>query len=330
MYFRGCENLASKQPTMRPLLERLDAELFAMGTAGEIVVDDLAFLLSEKRIVIDAALSELAELGTLAAVEQVRCKRGCYAFRLEEFEATAGDGDWLWCPVCESQIKDFPKYRQTVYRVLDATNASRQRPAGRSLMRGGYNKLLFVAANPDVKQPLAIDNEWKRIQARLSASSCKIAIEQIDCWSVSVDDLRRLLLDRRPNLVHFSGHGQHQGGLNFTSVSEGADSVAVSTLAELFRLSDCVECVVLSACHSADQAATIANHVHCVVAMSGELEDQSAAEFSAGFYQGLTAGESFGVSFEIGVNALRLRDLEMTAVDCPVAWVEGIRYEVRR
>ena len=41
MYFKGCENLASKQPTMRPLLERLDAELFAMGIAGEFVVDDL-------------------------------------------------------------------------------------------------------------------------------------------------------------------------------------------------------------------------------------------------------------------------------------------------
>jgi hypothetical protein len=100
--------------------------------------------------------------------------------------------------------------------------------------------------------------------------------------------------------------------------------VTGTALAGLFRICNFVECVLLNACYSAEQAEPIARHVHCVVAMIGEIGDESAIEFSAAFYDALTAGQPYGRCFEIGLNALEFADL--TDIDRPTIWIDGINY----
>jgi hypothetical protein len=124
-------------------------------------------------------------------------------------------------------------------------------------------------------------------------------------------------------LIHFSGHGTHGKGLNFADSLGNTHRVTGQSLARLFRLSDVLECVVLNACHSVDQAEAISRHIHCVIGMEGEIGDEAAIAFSTGLYDSLTAGETYGTSFEMGVNAIDLANL--TDSDRPVLYVDGVR-----
>ena len=50
-----------------------------------------------------------------------------------------------------------------------------------------------------------------------------------------VDDLRRALLDLRPTIVHFSGHGGGTTGLCFEDENGKSTSVEAEPLAQLFH-----------------------------------------------------------------------------------------------
>ena len=183
--------------------------------------------------------------------------------------------------------------------------------------------MLFTAANPDVRQ-LAVDVEWRRIEERFSQKVCRAHIQRVDRWAATTDDLRRAVLDERPVIVHFSGHGTLHRGLHFSDSGGRVRRVTGKALGGLFRLFQGIECVVLNACHSAEQADVISRYVHCVIGMEGEIGDDAAIEFSAGFYDALTAGEPYGRCFDVALNAVDLANL--TDVDRPVLWINGKRY----
>ena len=75
--------------------------------------------------------------------------------------------------------------------------------------------VLLVAASPLDQDRLRLGHEVKKIKQALERSRNreKWTIESNE--AVTVDDLRRALLDFRPTVVHFSGHGAGTGGLAF-------------------------------------------------------------------------------------------------------------------
>jgi hypothetical protein len=329
MFLPSCERLATEQPTLASLLERLDQALADMGSAGEIVAADLAYVLEEDTDRIDAILGELVQLGGLERQERIFCPNGCHAITVEEYQQACDEGAAPRCPECDHRMEPSASTLRSVYVIREATihtpRTSKRPTDGRSLAQGRPHKMLFAAANPDVNK-LAIDAEWRRIEERFSKKKCRVEIERVDRWATTTDDFRQAVLDERPVIVHFSGHGKLHRGLNFADAAGGVRPVTGAALAGLFRLFNFVECVLLNACHSAEPAAVIAKHVHCVIAMQGEIGDESAIEFSAGFYDALTAGEPYGRCFDLALNAIDLANL--TDVDCPTIWIDGIHYPV--
>jgi len=68
-------------------------------------------------------------------------------------------------------------------------------------------KILFTAANlPD--QPLNLDEEHRRISAKVRASRYRRAIELLFAGALRPTDLGDHLNEHRPQVVHFSGHGK--------------------------------------------------------------------------------------------------------------------------
>lgn len=134
---------------------------------------------------------------------------------------------------------------------------------------------------------------------------------QFNCkFAVRVRDLRRGLLDIKPQIVHFSGHGSGTGGIVLEN-DEG-DSILVGTdaLANLFALhKESVRCVVLNACYSQEQAEAICKHIPFVVGMSNSVADDSAVEFAVGFYDAIGAGRTYEEAFSHGRNAIELMGL---------------------
>jgi hypothetical protein len=166
--------------------------------------------------------------------------------------------------------------------------------------------ILLIAANPREAASLRLQEEEREIKERLRlAGYGKAHINSIG--STRTRDIQQAMVDFKPQIVHFSGHGEGQNGLAFEDMAGQKKLVSSEALADLFKLfSDCVECVVLNACYSTVQAEEISRHIAHVVGMGYSIGDRSAIEFSVGFYTALGAGESIEFAYRLGCNSIQL------------------------
>jgi tetratricopeptide (TPR) repeat protein len=162
-------------------------------------------------------------------------------------------------------------------------------------------KILFLAANPKDTDPLRLGEEVREIEERLRLAELRDEFEVKSKWAVRVTDLASYLLQYKPDVVHFSGHGSRGGELILEDEHGTSHPVSPEALRDLFAtLRDNVRCVLLNACYSEGQANGIAESVGCVVGMSGPIHDDSAIRFAAGFYEGLGYGRSVKTAFDLG------------------------------
>jgi hypothetical protein len=171
-------------------------------------------------------------------------------------------------------------------------------------------KVLFLAANPAGTEPLRLDEEIRQITAKVRAAEYRDSLELISRWAVRPDDLLQALLEVRPQIVHFSGHGRDSQELLFLDDRGDAKPVSKVALVHVFgTLKDNIRVVILNACDSRPQAAAIAKTIDCVVGMSGEMGDEASIVFAASFYRALGFGRSVKEAFELGRAAILLEGI---------------------
>lgn len=172
-------------------------------------------------------------------------------------------------------------------------------------------KILFLAANPQDSVRLRLDEEIRGIkQALLQAEyRDKFAIEQE--WAVRVSDLQGHLLHHKPDIVHFSGHGNEASEIVLEDDDGNSHEVPAQALSKLFEIfKDNIRCVVLNACFSEKQAQAIAQHSDCVVGMSKAIGDEAAIRFATAFYQALGYGKDVKTAFDLGCLQIHLENLK--------------------
>ncbi len=166
-------------------------------------------------------------------------------------------------------------------------------------------RILLLSANPGVTPQLALDKEVRDIEEGFLRSKYRDRFEIRSRLAVRLRDVRRALLDTEPHIVHFTGHGE-KNGLWIEDDSGLPVLLSAGALTGLFELyADQVECVILSACHSASQATAINKYIRYVVGMKKEIRDKAAIEFAVGFYDAMAAGKTIETAFKFGSNAIR-------------------------
>lgn len=167
-------------------------------------------------------------------------------------------------------------------------------------------RVLFLAANPEGTDKLAIDREVRGLEERLRGGRFASWLSFRYAWAVRVQDLAREVREHRPHIVHFSGHGSGSG-IVVEDEQGAATLVSGEALDGLFRLEGkSVRAVVLNACLTAGQADAIARSVPFVVGTDSQIQDASAIEFAGRFYEELAAGGSCRQAYEAGVNGIDL------------------------
>lgn len=169
-------------------------------------------------------------------------------------------------------------------------------------------KVLLLTANPRQEKPLRLQEEERLIKEQLRLAGYGQA-PIFASGATRPRDIQQALLDAKPQILHFSGHGGGEAGLAFedeTGETKLVSGEALGKLLDLFSERYPVECVVLNACFSRVQAEEIIPFVDFVVGMSAEIADKAALEFTVGFYKALGAGEPYEFAFELGCNAMQL------------------------
>ncbi|MFN8487508.1 MAG: CHAT domain-containing protein [Caldilineaceae bacterium] len=173
---------------------------------------------------------------------------------------------------------------------------------------GKQYTILFLAADPTDAERLRLGEEVREIQQRLQLATMRDHFKLELRMAVRPGDLSQALLDTKPRIVHFAGHGTNTGELCFQDELGQMKIVSVEALADLFALEKkSVDCVILNACFSELQAKTIASHVPYVIGMSTEISDNAALFFVVGFYQAIGAGKPIDEAFRYGCAQIRLQ-----------------------
>jgi|GEM_PF-2130852 len=173
-------------------------------------------------------------------------------------------------------------------------------------------RILLVCANPRGSQPLrtAEEDRTLRESIRISPDRDRIEIETLN--AATIDDLRRTLLRRTFDVVHFSGHGTRQG-LVFEDASGRLLVPSSEALAELLARRQ-VKVAVLNACYSLSVGRIRAIGTEYTIAASGPISDPAAIEFTRGFYDALGAGLTVPDAFEEGRGTAALKSLAFDVI----------------
>jgi CHASE2 domain-containing sensor protein len=201
-------------------------------------------------------------------------------------------------------------------------------------------KILILAANPLDTVRLSLEREVEEIRTTLQLSSNRNRFRIEPRGSVRPNELQNYMYDVKPWIVHFSGHGlggvtsdRETGSSRKVTVisapnsppeglvfeDENGRSILVSgkALSNLFAsFSKEVECVVLNACYSQQQAEEIVKYIPYVVGMNQAIGDIAARKFSQGFYRAIWDDRSIEEAFASGKNAIELDGIpeELTPV----------------
>ncbi|MBB4080554.1 hypothetical protein GGR28_003188 [Lewinella aquimaris] len=183
----------------------------------------------------------------------------------------------------------------------------------------GKKVILFLASAPLDQAKLQLEKEFARIfsSLQLGIVEYKLVAE----WAITADSMQQAILKHKPNFIHFSGHGETgnelEGGIILINSESKAQLVSGKALENMFRIFSRkvdIEIVLLNSCYSEDQAHGINKHVPYVIGMNDQVGDDSAIEFSTGFYRGLADEEDVEFAFDLAVNMIQLQGLDDDAV----------------
>ena len=97
-------------------------------------------------------------------------------------------------------------------------------------------RILLLAAEPTDLARMRLDREFREVHESLLRAKHRDHFEVQQLPAARPADLRRAILDHRPQILQFCGHGTGSSGLALEDVQGAARLVSTEVLAELFRL----------------------------------------------------------------------------------------------
>ena len=214
----------------------------------------------------------------------------------------------------------------------------------------GLKTILFMGANPPGARAVQLEIEHSRISTELG-NKFNLPTEKF----LSAKQIPKLLIQHKPYIVHFSGHGKNpqsgehgevggdmsraigrmpkdyekKGGIVMFSddmlelkiVEDNVLDYVFSSVINTLRIP--IEVVVFNSCHSESQAKAIGKHVPYIVGTTSAIKDDTAIAFATGFYFGLAQGMNVEDAFTSGKISAVVEDFQ--AVELIVLYKKGER-----
>ena len=167
-----------------------------------------------------------------------------------------------------------------------------------STSQGDELRVLCLAAGPSDQCQLQLAAEHRAIVMAVRRSPRRVV--PVLHPATRLDDIALRLLDARPDIVHFAGHGTPDGQLLFEDDHGLSSPVHIDRLARLFGALGRLQATVLTSCYSGSYAVELLTVSDAVAGSPVPLADPCALAFSENFYralgENLTARESFDLA----------------------------------
>jgi len=193
-----------------------------------------------------------------------------------------------------------------------------RRVTQQTLRKKKHLKVLYLVANPEQSNRLRVDPEVKQVQEAIRGSRFRDNVTVEYRPAADLESLVDGLNDHRPQIVHFSGHGD-EGGLatdNGNVRNPSAGYLPFELLAEALKATDSPpEVIVLNSCKSIGAKKKVLNAAKIVVAMGKSVTDVAATAFAVRFYAAIAAGQSVRSAVDQGKVAIAAASIN--EVDTP-------------
>jgi tetratricopeptide (TPR) repeat protein len=164
--------------------------------------------------------------------------------------------------------------------------------------------ILILSSTPRDMAPLRVHEEVREIEDAIRRAQLRDEYQVVVRLGIRARDVHRVLLEHRPAIVHFSGHGRGEQGVVLED--DDGDSLLVDG-ADLARMLGHfrheIECVLLNSCQSEAQIEDIAAHIPFVIGMKPALDDRAAIAFAVAFYECLGNGKSIPAAYDVACSA---------------------------
>lgn len=168
-------------------------------------------------------------------------------------------------------------------------------------------RVLIVHASPVDQEGLRVSGEVRAIREALRLSGRERDFEVDDLPAATVDDVRRALLTKEYEIIHFAGHADARS-LVLEKPDGTTSAVPLEAISELLSRYDSVRCVVLNGCESGVEL--VRPLAPFTIGMRVSIDDESAIEFARGFYDAIALGRSVAFAVEEGKTAAKLKGLD--------------------
>lgn len=191
------------------------------------------------------------------------------------------------------------------FLVADAASVirrARQAPSAAAAqpLRPGPLRIVFAACAPTDLDGLDYEKEEEAILAIANKLGGKVHLEIAEAGTF--EELRDLIVEYKPHVVHLSGHGGvHRGIGSFAFESERghSDSRDARDMASLLFAGKGVQLVFVNGCQTAQSAVagvcqtlTGTGHVPLALGWGASIADDHATEFARVFFHDVAAGHS--------------------------------------
>ena len=241
------------------------------------------------------------------------------------FSVSPGRGGLV--PVSVRLTYDYPDGLGSLRRASHEEQLSI--PVGRRATAGQaeakrMRTILFLAASPRDLEQIRPDLELRKIRQELQLDQDRDGLRMVDDVAVRLHDISRALLRHKPDLVHFSGHGDEEGRLYVEDEAGYSKPTNIEGMAKLFGLHKAtIGCVIINACHSAQLAHAISRHIDYAVGMNASVDDEVSISFSVAFYQTYFATDNVPFAFEVARSVLHSDEATAHGYQTPVLYPPG-------
>lgn len=174
--------------------------------------------------------------------------------------------------------------------------------------------VLYLVANPEPNSPLRVDEEVKKVQEKIRGSKFRDNVTVEYRPAADLQSLIDGLNDHKPQIVHFSGHGNESG-----IATDGGNKVkglSFDLLAKaLAATDDPPEIVILNSCKSSAARKALFPATKVIITMQASVTDSAATAFATFFYAAIASGQSIKAAFEQG--RVGVEDISISEADIP-------------
>lgn len=166
---------------------------------------------------------------------------------------------------------------------------------------------------------MRLDDELNSIKETLTDRKCCTSFNFIRKDDLKLRELPDLILKYRPQVIHFSGHGDYKG---VYLLDENGEKLLVPFQSlnrlfenrELFAMFN-VDLLFLNSCYS-DEANAIKHLARNIIGVSGNISDNSAIELSTNFYKALCQEFNIKKAYEYALSCMEL--FNVPDIDRPI------------